>query len=355
MSVPRAESTESGQAAHLHEFWNHYFRLGFAILAAESAASFVYFLLTATARDLDFLLGIASASCLSASVMLVFVRRLAAKSWRAWFSLGWTVATTVVLTVCAGLDGGIDSNLLYLAVLPMISAALALRTWAVALSGICTLFEFLVLMVTDRNVTSDSSSLVILFSVTIGVVVIAVASAANRERLQANEDRILARISELADTDPLTNCRNHRVFDMTLRSEAERAARYGHDLSLVVVDVDRFKSYNDLHGHPEGDAALIRVAGVLCDSVRTSDTVARIGGDEFALVLPATPLAEAAHAADRIRAALGDPSVAGVTVSVGVAELDRSEPTAAKLFRDADADLYRAKSTRPGLQAALAT
>jgi diguanylate cyclase (GGDEF)-like protein len=100
---------------------------------------------------------------------------------------------------------------------------------------------------------------------------------------------------------------------------------------------------------------LISVAGVLSATVRGTDTVARIGGDEFAMIFTATPLDHAVQAAQRIKAALDDRSVAGVSVSIGIAELDGSEPTANKLFRDADSDLYRAKSRREGLEPALAT
>jgi diguanylate cyclase (GGDEF)-like protein len=342
--------SSSGTSAYIEEFWTRYFRLGFSILAAECCVAIVFFLLSSSGDRRIVLVSIASASAGGSLAALPFVNRIATRSWRVQFSLASTLLSSAALTVCAGLDGGIDSHLLYLAALPMISAALALPTWAVTTSGACTLAEFAVLTVTDRNVTSAASSLVILYAVTVGVVVLAIASALNRERLQENEDLDFARVSELADTDPLTGCVNHRVFDRTLRAEVERAVRSGHPLSLVVADIDHFKEFNDNFGHPKGDVALKAVAQALADAVRSSDTVARIGGDEFAVVFPSTPLEQAVTVMDRIRAILFERKETGVTVSLGVAQLDPADPTPTKLFTDADADLYRDKSDRRRLR-----
>jgi diguanylate cyclase (GGDEF)-like protein len=342
--------SSSGTSAHLEAFWTRYFRLGFSILGAECAVAIVYFLLTSSGERRVVLVSIASVSAAVSVGALPFVRRIATRSWRVQFSLASTLLSSVALTVCAGLDGGIDSHLLYLAVLPMISAALALPTWAVTTSGACTLAEFVALTVTDRNVTSGSSSLVILYAVTVGVVILAIASAINRERLQENEDIDFARVSELADTDPLTGCVNHRVFDRTLRAEVDRSIRLSQPLSLIVADVDHFKDFNDHYGHPKGDAALIAVAQVLAEAVRSSDTVARIGGDEFAVILPSAPAAQAVTVTDRIRSILVDRREIGVTLSLGIAEIESGDPTPTKLFTDADADLYRDKSDRRRLK-----
>jgi len=187
--------SSSGTSAHLEEFWTRYFRLGFSILGAECLVAIVYFLQTSSGERRVVLVSIASASAAVSIGALPFVNRIATRSWRAQFSLVSTLLSSVALAVCAGLDGGIDSHLLYLAVLPMISAALALPTWAVITSGACTLAEFVVLTITDRNVTSAASSLVILYAVTVGVVILAIASAINRERLQENEDLDFARVS----------------------------------------------------------------------------------------------------------------------------------------------------------------
>jgi len=154
--------------------------------------------------------------------------------------------------------------------------------------------------------------------------------------------------------DGLTGVHNRRHFDERLASEWARALRSGTDLSVLLLDVDFFKAYNDHYGHQAGDDCLRRVAACLKQSVkRPGDLVARYGGEEFACLLPDTPLAGALALAGQLTAdiaALGlahaGSTVAGVvTVSVGASTkpFDASG-TAAALLREADAQLYVAKS-----------
>jgi GGDEF domain-containing protein len=96
------------------------------------------------------------------------------------------------------------------------------------------------------------------------------------------------RLERQADADPLTGLANHRAFHDRLRTEVERAQRYGRPLSLACLDVDGFKDVNDQFGHPAGDKVLREVAARLTTVARTADLVARIGGDEFAILLPET-------------------------------------------------------------------
>jgi diguanylate cyclase (GGDEF)-like protein len=106
--------------------------------------------------------------------------------------------------------------------------------------------------------------------------------------------------------DALTGVPNRRAFRHRLQREISRAERYRHPLSLVFVDVDRFKLYNDRHGHPAGDQLLIALADLLCRSVRDIDVVARCGGDEFALILPETNAAGARPAVERLLQTIRD-------------------------------------------------
>ncbi len=159
------------------------------------------------------------------------------------------------------------------------------------------------------------------------------------------------RLRLLARTDELTHVYNLRGLKMALHREFDRASRYGAPLSVMAFDIDRFKSVNDTHGHPVGDRVLYGVAQALKSQLRQVDIVGRTGGEEFVVVAPETPLAEAAQVADRLRAAVGQVRVVAsggailsVTISCGVATLDENDTlTPDRLLERADAALYRAK------------
>jgi two-component system cell cycle response regulator len=155
------------------------------------------------------------------------------------------------------------------------------------------------------------------------------------------------RLEELSLTDSLTRVANRRAFDERLELAFEHAKRYERPMSLVLVDVDHFKNINDKHGHDAGDHVLRCVADVMADGSRHSDFVARIGGEEFAVLLPETALFETMQFGEKLRCnvAIAQCGVGPVTVSVGVANMPHSQiTTAAELFHAADQALYRAKA-----------
>jgi diguanylate cyclase (GGDEF)-like protein len=159
--------------------------------------------------------------------------------------------------------------------------------------------------------------------------------------------RHLAELRLEAETDGLTGLVNHRVFQERLRLEFARAHRHGRSLALVMVDVDAFKQLNDTFGHQVGDDALQRLAGHLAGAVRASDTVARVGGDEFALLLPETTAEEAEVVVDRAheqirRDALQEGSV-DFSVSIGICDLSNAH-SPDDLLRFADGALYWSKT-----------
>jgi diguanylate cyclase (GGDEF)-like protein len=163
---------------------------------------------------------------------------------------------------------------------------------------------------------------------------------------QAQETRRqLQEMEALAYVDGLTSLLNRRAFDQRLMEEISRAGRTSAPLSLVLLDVDHFKKYNDRFGHLQGDEVLRGVALILRQSARPSDVVARVGGEEFGLVLPEADPNEAADVAERCRAAIEAHSwpCEAVTASFGVATLAR-DGDARGLFSRADAALYQAKA-----------
>ena len=174
------------------------------------------------------------------------------------------------------------------------------------------------------------------------LVVAAILVVAMRVRVE----QLIERLYDAARTDPLTQLLNRRGFRELLDLELERSRRGESRAAIVVGDLDRFKAVNDRGGHPSGDAVLQRVARVLLEGKRQIDTVARVGGEEFALILPDTDEEGALMVAERLRTAMqeqfaGDP--VPITVSFGIALHPRHGETASALLRAADEALYGAK------------
>lgn len=157
-------------------------------------------------------------------------------------------------------------------------------------------------------------------------------------------------LRRLATRDALTNLLNRRAFDALLTEEVDRARRLGRPLTLAVLDLDHFKAVNDTYGHPAGDLVLTAVARVLEAGVRTIDRVARIGGEEFAVLLMETVAADGYGVACRLVEAvrsrpvvLADGRELGISLSAGVAELPSADGTESALLDAADRALYQAK------------
>lgn len=156
------------------------------------------------------------------------------------------------------------------------------------------------------------------------------------------------RLQEMAQRDPLTGLYNRRHFETVIADEAVRSIRYRHPLALMFMDVDRFKQYNDQHGHRVGDALLVTLADILLTSIRDHvDKVFRYGGDEFLVVLPMLEQAGALKVAERIRTNYRNAGLGKTSLSIGIAELrvetgdlDRDIE---QLIRRADASLYHVK------------
>ncbi len=151
-----------------------------------------------------------------------------------------------------------------------------------------------------------------------------------------------------ADYDALTGIANYGRITAALERELQHALRYGRALALVMFDIDDLKTWNDRYGHAAGNDALVRVATLLCERSRQSDTAGRYGGDELVLLLPETTIEGARAVAEKVRA--GVESIAhtvggaALTISAGVASVPADGNTVSDLLRAADARLYRAKA-----------
>jgi diguanylate cyclase (GGDEF)-like protein len=169
------------------------------------------------------------------------------------------------------------------------------------------------------------------------------------EHERCRNEILVDELEQLSREDPLTSVGNRRAWDERLTAEYLVARRSGRPLSVLIVDIDRFKSINDLGGHILGDSALRAIAVVLSEAAGSQHFVARPGGDEFAVLCPDTSLAAAAELAAGIHAALpGDPLLhrLSITCSIGAAELEREDRSTASLYRRADAAMYEAKAVR---------
>jgi len=171
-----------------------------------------------------------------------------------------------------------------------------------------------------------------------------------RLAVERERDELNLRLKTLADTDPLTGLLNRRALDNAIKSEAERFSGFDGAMGLILLDLDHFKSVNDVHGHPAGDAVLQETARRIRQCVRKSDMVARFGGEEFAIVVAQPSLGLMEAIAEKVRAAMAESQISidettviTVTASLGIALGRAGEDAWAQTLASADQALYRAK------------
>ncbi len=230
----------------------------------------------------------------------------------------------------------------------LLLSAFLLRVHSARIAMVATLFNALALAVVYSLWQVDARVLInteiFLFIASAGNILLNFSD----ERGDRQKFDLERQLKKLATTDGLTGAANRRHLSDTLTHECERADRYGHDLTLILLDIDRFKAVNDTRGHGDGDQALRAIAAIGIESGRASDTFARLGGEEFVMLLPHTDLNAGIAFAERLRARIAAEKIAGaggqfsVTASFGVAGLKRGESGDALVAR-ADAALYMAK------------
>ena len=155
---------------------------------------------------------------------------------------------------------------------------------------------------------------------------------------------------KLATTDGLTELYNHRYFQEQLLNQINHSKRYGNPVSLIIIDIDFFKKFNDTYGHQSGDAVLRQVAFTLKKNVRATDIVCRYGGEEMSIILPNTKYEEAVNIAQKLcqmvasrKFKLTHSRESNVTISLGVSSIESDGETPAQIIDSADKRLYNAK------------
>jgi diguanylate cyclase (GGDEF)-like protein len=257
--------------------------------------------------------------------------------WALPLSAGMATLLSSALTAVGGSEAWIDVQVIYVWVALGSAYFFSTRQVIVQLSLIAGSYA-LVLGLTSSFVEGAPRWLATMAS--------ALAAAVLVSALRARVSEIVSRLADAARTDPLTGLQNRRGFEESFQTEVERAAREGRELAVVLGDLDHFKSLNDRLGHPAGDAALVRVGQLFLAGMRRPDSVARTGGEEFALLMPQAGGEMAWAVAERMRTTVEEAfrgDSVPLTVSLGLASYPRDGVTADALLAAADQALYAAK------------
>jgi diguanylate cyclase (GGDEF)-like protein len=171
----------------------------------------------------------------------------------------------------------------------------------------------------------------------------------NERKLSEERTEMMKKLNRLATTDGLTKLYNSRSFYNHLESEADRSARYKRPLSLLFLDIDHFKKFNDAYGHLEGDKILIKIGEIIMSCLRGLDTAYRYGGEEFTIILPETVGTEAGTVGNRIRSVIEEENFSPqdgdsvtITISIGATQFDPNEEMSSFIQR-ADKAMYMSK------------
>src|SRR5579863_9514222 len=256
--------------------------------------------------------------------------------------LAISILAMVAIFVVDLADGSqIWSQTLY--VFPLCAIALSCPRLAWVLSGVLLALVFQVLTFVAYDISAAAvvaNSIVALAADTLSV------AAARVARWH------VARIETAATTDVLTGLHNRRGFESVAEQEIARQKRYGGVFSLVVLDLDRFKSLNDSKGHRAGDRALCLLGSILRENLRESDSIARLGGDEFVVVMPNTHETDCAALCQQLSATIASQMEAAdfeITASIGYTTCETPPDSVAAALHEADEAMYAAKAMASGL------
>ncbi len=285
-------------------------------------------------RDTAAMVMIAASALVLGGVCFVVYRHLPTAFFQAMLTLGTLLITGAVAAAAPGSEGAYG----FFYVWVVLGAFLFFPRRSATLQALFAAAAYAAVLAAED--APFSGTLVLIAVATLG------GSAAIVGLLMARLETVAVGLATEAHTDPVTAIGNRRQFDQRLALELDRARRHGRPLSLVICDLDRFKAVNDALGHEEGDVALRRAAAAIAAGVRSVDAVARLGGEEFGVILPETAREPATRIAERIRVSVSDQFSSyafKLTASCGVACTDDVAGGGEDLFRAADGALYLAK------------
>jgi len=335
-------SADSGTVATA--FWLGHLQAGLVLYGVATLVATVYLLLTPGGPHRPAGWMAVGLSVIATLAVIGLPRRAIARSSRRLvFFVTWSVFSCVFVGVVAALDQGLRSPLAIFLLLPTTYASLAYPVRAVVGIGAVAVATAVVVAL----LAGDALAQTVVFVGTVGMVTLLSAWVTHARGLQqVARRRLTQRLVELARHDGLTGCLNHRAFYEQVGDEVERAKRHAHAASLLVLDIDDFKSINDTHGHLVGDDVLRGIGVALQQCTRSIDSVGRIGGDEFAVLLVETTESQVRATAARIHEAVGEmdvPVAVGLTVGVAHVTSPAADLTPHQLVALADADLYELK------------
>ncbi len=336
MNDPFTQGSDEG-------LWRRHLYLGIVSFVAGGMFLLVYVAITPHGPHREAILWVDLAAMVGSVLVIGPVgTRSLSTPWRDTFFFCWSAATVVVIAIGLSLDGGAGSPIAGLLVLPVLFGGLLYNLRDSIGLAVLALLLFFVIFVAGPPV---SGGRVLATGVMVAVAgAISATAAANRSLAEQERKALTDRLHRLATYDGLTGCLNYQAFQEALSSESTQAERYGRAFTVVIADLDGFKTINDHHGHAVGDVTLTTLAAEMLQGVRSVDKVGRIGGDEFAVLLPETSSDEAEVLVERIRSrTLAAVTPERVTVSFGVSTWSGHGDSASELLRRADAALYEAK------------
>jgi diguanylate cyclase (GGDEF)-like protein len=323
-------------------FWLRHLRLGLVLYVLGVVVALVYLAVGDPLRPGPSVVIAIVALSFMGLVGLLPHERIVRSRFRPHFFYAFSGSAVALVLSAAAIDGGANSPMTSLLVLASLYAALAYPPAAVVAVAASCGTGYVALAVLGPP--AENGEVVMLTGSLLCAGVTAASVARSRRHAQADLAALHAQLAEFARTDDLTGCLTRRAFHDAVAVELARAGRHLRPVSLLMVDLDDFKSVNDVAGHLAGDELLARVGEELRASLRPGDDAGRVGGDEFAVLLADAGPAAAAAAGDRLLDRLRD---RGAAASIGVGSAHPGDDVPALLAR-ADAALYEAKRKGKG-------